>query len=279
VPDFIYTIPHVRLAIYFSLFAVGAIFFGLLIVKPVFRLLFGSGPEFNQNLNFGTAAFSLFYGLLLGQLTVSVSQNVETINGAIRAEASSLGILYSDMNSYREPTKSDMQAMLRDYVLFTIYRDWPAHRTGRFLDGGQNRASAMGERLNEFAPETEREAIVHAIVIERFGQFSDARQQRLAGVTPAIPTVLWYAVAVGAGITILILVLMKMPPHQQFLVGGISAFFLGVILLVLLTLDQPLRGDFGLEPGPLQQLWERQMRWDEGIPVGFEEDPEDSQDG
>ena len=40
------------------------------------------------------------------------------------------------MTSYPEPIRSEMTAMLRDYLLFTVYRDWPAHREGDFLNGG-----------------------------------------------------------------------------------------------------------------------------------------------
>ena len=50
---------------------------------------------------------------------------------------------------------------------------------------------------------------------------------------------------------------------RQFVLGTITAFFLGVILFVIVALDDPLRGESGLDPGPLQVLWERQMIWDE----------------
>jgi hypothetical protein len=31
------------------------------------------------------------------------------------------------------------------------------------------------------------------------------------------------------------------------------------------TLDRPLRGESGLDPGPFDLLWERSMVWDEPI--------------
>jgi hypothetical protein len=77
--------------------------------------------------------------------------------------------------------------------------------------------------------------------------------------------VLWYAVLVGAGINILLLVMLRMRPVQQFFLGTITAFFLGVILFVIITLDRPLRGESGLAPGPLEILWERSMVWDEPL--------------
>ena len=153
-PEFVYDIPLRSLAIYLALIAVAAMLVGLLIVKPILRLLLGAPPDLNESIGYGTAGFSLFYGLLLGLLTVSAYQNNERVKQAILAEASALGALYADMGSYPEPIRSEMKAMMRDYVLFTVHRDWEAHRQGEFLNGGSNRTNAMRQRLARFEPAT-----------------------------------------------------------------------------------------------------------------------------
>jgi hypothetical protein len=259
-PEIVHHIPQAQLAILFILISIGAVVVGLLIVKPFFRILFGTGPDFNQNLGFSAAGFHLFYGLLLGLLTVSAYQNSENVRKAIQSEALALASLYSDMDSYPEPVRSDIKTMLRDYVLFTIHRDWPAHRDGEFLNGGSNRASAMRLELAGFNPQTEGEAILHDGVMSELRAFNDARQQRIAGVITEIPNVLWYAVLFGAGINVLLLCLLKMRLHTHFMVGAITSIFLGVILFVIVSLDAPLRGVAGLDPTPLELLWEREMK-------------------
>lgn len=190
-PDFIHDIPLATLAAWFSLVAVGAIVVGLLVIKPILRVLIGGGPDLNESLSYGTASFSLFYGLLLGLLTVSAYQNNDRIAQAILNEATSLSALYADMNVYPEPMRSEMRTMLRDYTLFTIHKDWPAHRQGSYLDGGENRSNAMRQKLASFEPETRGQEIVHAQVLGSFQQFVEARQQRLVGVYMKIPDVLW----------------------------------------------------------------------------------------
>jgi hypothetical protein len=262
-PEFVYDIPLKSLAVYFALITVGAMFVGILVVKPILRLLIGSGSELNDSIAYGTSGFNLFYGLLLGLLTVSAYQNNERIKEAILNEASALSGLYSDMNSYPEPIRSEMKGYLRDYVLFTIHKDWDAHRQGEFLNGGFNRANAMRQRLAGFEPETTGQEVLHAQVLGAFENFSTARQRRLTGVITEIPNVLWYAVLVGAAINILLFVILRMPPVRQFVLGTITAFFLGMILFVIVALDEPLRGESGLDPEPLQVLWERVMIWDE----------------
>ena len=264
-PDFIYSLSTFSLSIYFGLLAVAAVLVGIFIVKPILRLLIGTGPEFNQSISYATSGFSLFYGLLLGLLTVAAYQNSERVKAGVMAEATTLGSLYADMNAYPEPLRSDMKSMLRDYVLFTIYKDWPAHREGVVLDGGFNRAGAMRQRLASFEPQTRGQEVLHAEVISAFQDFSAARQRRLTGTITEIPPVLWYAVFVGAAINLLLLVLLRIRLVQQFALGTLTMFFLGVILVVIVTLDRPLKGEAALQPEPLKLLWDRAMVWDEPL--------------
>jgi len=264
-PEIFYDIPLRELAIIFSVLAVAAAVVGLVVVKPALRILFGTGPEFNQNVSFGGSAFNLFYGLLLGLLTVAAYQNNQRVAQAIEAEASRLGSIYSDLDTYPEPVRSEAKALIRDYTLFTIHRDWEAHRKGEFLDGGAHRADAIRTTLAGFEPGTSGQIILHETVIGALQDFSEARQQRTLGVSTEIPDVLWYAVLVGAVLSVTLLVMLRMRLHQHLLLASLSAFYLGVILYVIVVLDDPLRGEAGLDPGPFVQLWERQMIWDDEV--------------
>lgn len=80
-----------------------------------------------------------------------------------------------------------------------------------------------------------------------------------------IPDVLWYAVLVGALINLVLLVMLRMRPVMQFVLGSITAFFLAVILFVIVSLDDSLRGNNGLGPDPFRLLWDRTMVWDEPL--------------
>ncbi len=265
-PPFVHDIEPTDLAVLFAAVFVGSMILGILLVKPILRLFVGRGdPTINQSIGSATATFSLFYALLAGLLTVAAYQNRERIQQHILAEANSVGVLYATMQAYPEPTRSEVQAMLRDYVLFTIHRDWEAHRTGDYLNGGTNRADALSAKLAGFVPDTPAMQAVHAETLRAMGGFMTARQNRLSGTNTGIPPVLWYAVLAGAVLNLLIIALLRMRPIAHILLGTISAFYLGVVLFVITILDDPLRGTAGLEPVAFERLWERQMRWDEQL--------------
>lgn len=264
-PEFIYDVPTETLAIWFAALAIGAVLIGIFVVKPVLRLLLGTGPDFNASISFATSGFSLFYGLLLGLLTVAAYQNGERVRESMMVEATTFGSIYAQMDSYPEPFRSDVKELMRDYVAYTIYKEWPAHRVGRILNGGYNRAAAIRRMLATFEPRTTGQRIVHAEVVAAYRDFAAARQQRLAGVLTKIPDILWYAVLTGALVSVLLLTLLKIPVLQHVVLGSITAFFLGVILFVITTLDRPLRGEAGLDPEPMILLWDRSMTWDDSF--------------
>lgn len=149
-------------------------------------------------------------------------------------------------------------------MLFTIHKDWPAHRTGEVLNGGANRVDAMRLRLAGFEPEGAGQEIFHAETVATFSTFAEARQQRLNGVITRIPDVLLQAVLVGAALNLIIIILLRIRVVAHLVLGTISAFFLGVMIFVIAFLDDPLRGEAGPDPDPFQLLWDRQMAWDEG---------------
>jgi hypothetical protein len=261
--DFVYSIPRETLAFYFSAGAAIVVLFGLIFLKPFLRLLVGGDGTTNETIGIATSGFSLFYGLLLGLLTVAAHENRERIQLSILNEASSVGSIYSTVAAYPEPYRSDLKELLRDYVQFTIHRDWPSHKQGKVAQGGNNRVQAFGLWLARFEPKTTSQEIIHQAAVTAFQELKAARQMRLNGVSTRIPAVLWYAVGVGAVVSVLLLLMMRARPVMHFVLGTISAFFLGVILFVIVSLDAPLQGDDGLSAEPYQRLWDQQMVWDE----------------
>jgi hypothetical protein len=271
-PDFLYEMPARDLARLCILVTVGATWFGILFVKPLLRLLVGGEANVNGAIGYVTSVFSLFYGLLVGLLAVAAYQNLEDVRHSAFREAAGLATLYDGVDSYPDALRVEFQSLLRDYVLFSIHKDWPAHRAGEMLNGGGNRVDVMRQRLATFAPEGAAQEIVHREVFGLFHDFSVARQERLSGVLTRIPNVLWYAVGAGAAVNIVLLVMLRIRPLPHLVLGGLASFFLGVMLFLVISLDDPLRGVSGLDPEALELLWESRMTFDEpqtfGPPAG-----------
>lgn len=261
--EFLFDLPVLELAKLCVGVTVGVTWLGIVLIKPILRLLVGGEANVNGAIGYVTSVFSLFYGLLVGLLAVAAYQNADEIERSAFREAAGVATLYEGLDSYPEPFRSDAQAMLRDYVLYVVHKGWPAHGDGAILAGGANRVSALRRRLAGFEPASSAQEIVHREMFSAFQDFTVARQARLAGVLTRIPDVLWYAVAAGAAVNIVLLIMLKVRMVPHLVLSGLASFFLGVMLFVIIALDDPLRGEAGLQPEALRLLWETRMVFDE----------------
>ena len=119
--------------------------------------------------------------LLLGLLSLAAYQNAEKINGFVEQEAASLGLLYRSSSSYPDPFRTDLQALARDYALYVIHKDWPAHEQGEILQGGAARLGVIRETLMSFEPATVNQEILQDHTLGIFNDLVLARVQRLSG--------------------------------------------------------------------------------------------------
>jgi hypothetical protein len=51
---------------------------------------------------------------------------------------------------------------------------------------------------------------------------------------------------------------------SQFLLGGVTALFLGFLVFLIYSLDHPLRaGAISVSPDAFKAVWDQIMKWDE----------------
>jgi NMT1-like family len=89
-------------------------------------------------------------------------------------------------------------ALLRDYTLYVINKDWPAHQQRLVPMGGENGLLAFSRQLLSFQPQSKTQEIAQQANVQELARLMSAREQRLSGVSTSIPGTLWYAVWIGA---------------------------------------------------------------------------------
>lgn len=201
--------------------------------------------------------------MLLGLLTVETFESSKGLGNTIDLEASNLSTLYSAADGYPDPIRSELKGQLRDYARYVIDKDWPAHRRGVVLEGGEHRLEAIRRTVLTFEPATRTQEILQGEVQRYLDAMGVARQQRLSAVTAAIPGVLWYFLLVGALLNVAFLWMLHMNRVSQLLHGGILALFLGIMIFLIYSLDHPLQGAVSVPPEAFQTVYDQAMKWDE----------------
>ena len=252
-----------ELALVICSFFIGVTWLGILVVHPLMRRILHRKQPSNELVIHIAGSFGLIYAVLLGLLTVATFQNTKDLQDDIGREASSLSTIYHSADGYPEPLRSEVKAELRDYTHYIIDKDWPAHRRGIVPMGGEHRLKVIRSTLMSFEPATKTQEMLHNELLRYLDSMMVSREQRLATVTAAIPPVLWYVVVIGAFLTIAFLWMLHMELMPQIMLGGVTAFFLGIMIFLIYAMDHPLRGAVSVPPDAFRSVYDLVMKWDE----------------
>jgi hypothetical protein len=228
---------------------VGAIF-----VRPFFRLLVRSQPDLNSVLGNVVSMYGIFYGILMGLLAVSAYQNKATVEKSIMAEGTAVFALFRNVTAYPQEARLPLQESLRDYTQFVIDIEWPQKRVGQLAEGGRPIIDRMQQQITAFEPKTSGQYILHAETTRQFYEFLEFRAERLYNATAGIPGIMWFVVLLGAFLSIVLVWLFTMSLVGQLFLGGLLSFFIGIMVSLIMILDRPLRGEFGISPEVFELL-------------------------
>jgi len=193
----IYDIPTWQLGLIFALLFVGITWIGILFVSPFLKLWLKGQEGINDIVGYALSGFGVFYGLLLGLLSVATYQNSTDVSSTVSKEAASLAALYRDVSSYPEPVRTELTGKIRAYTEFVINQAWPAQRKGEIHQGGVQMMDEFQKVMTGFEPVTKGQEILHAEALRQYNDMILLRRQRLQSIATGIPGVMWYVVGVG----------------------------------------------------------------------------------
>jgi hypothetical protein len=192
--------------------------------------------------------FFVLFGLLLGLVAVATYRNFSSVSDTVDKEASIVAALYRDFGAYPEPIRDRLRASLREYTRRTIEEDWPLQRRGIVPHGGTERITELSELLFAFEPSTSGQQILDTEALHQFNRVVEMRRSRLANVPLGLSSVLWWVVAFGALLNIILIWLQDMEIHVHFILGGVLASILALVIFLIAALDNPFRGEVSIGP-------------------------------
>jgi hypothetical protein len=82
---------------------------------------------------------------------------------------------------------------------------------------------------------------------------------RIYSVTAGIPVIMWYTVAVGALLNMVLIWLFDLRLGTHLLLGGLISFFTGTTISLIVLMDNPLRGEVGVSPQAFERIYQQMM--------------------
>jgi len=213
--------------------------------------------EMNNDIIFFASAISVFYSLTVGLIAVGVWSAYGAVEDIISAEATSIGCFYRDISEYPDPVRGQLQSQVRGYTEFIINQSWPIQARGEIPDDATRRLTDLQKELMRFEPTTTGQQLLHAEALHQFNELAGLRRKRLHAIGSGLPSVMWSVVLVGAVLTIGVTYLLQIERVVQLVLTGFFAMFIGLVVFVIASLDQPLSGPLAIDSHPYQLVLDR----------------------
>jgi Protein of unknown function (DUF4239) len=134
------------------------------------------------------------------------------------------------------------------------------HQFGGGSSGGSERIGSLFQVLSAFEPTKKSEEIFYAEALREFNHLVEIRRDRLANVLVGLPPVIWWVVAFGAAMNIILIWLQDMEIHVHLILGAILASILGAVIFLIAMLDNPFRGGIGFGPDSISLVYETLLK-------------------
>jgi len=256
----IYDYPSWIIGPLFVAVFVAVTWIGILLTRRTVHSWLHRDKRANKMVGDALANFFVLFGILLGLLAVATYQNYATVGDIVDKEASSLSALYRDVSAYPQPIRSQLQDGLREYTFYTIGEGWDDQRRGIVPTGGSKLITSVLHLLLTFNPSTEREKIIHAETLRQYNTKVELGRARLSNVSTGLPAVLWWVVAFGALMNIILIWMQDMEIHVHLILGAVLASILGAVIFLIAELDNPFRGEVSIGPESIARVYENVMK-------------------
>ena len=274
----LYDLPLEALCALVAIVFVGVYWVGTVALRPVFRSLARSNGRDNEIVGSVLSSFGVLYGLLMSLITVAAYQNMNDVRSKVEAEADSMLSLYRYVGQYPSPFQQELREDLRGYCRRIIDDEWPLLRKGQHPRGAGSHLEPIVLQLISLTDPSEQEKYIQQLSVQHFEEMANLGLQRRNAAETAIPTVMWYVVFVGTLINFGLLWSFDMRFLTQLFLGGLVAFFLGSLILLIAVLERPYRSrQFGISPIAFELthsiMMEEAMEPDPNAPTLYPREP------
>ena len=233
--------PAIPTSIVVGLVFAGVVALGIVAAKRTLGpRLHGEGS--NRVAEWLLPVFSSFYGILLGLLAVGSYENINSVGDVVANESSAISVLYWNFEGFPQPIRGELQQDLRAYAQELVDHSYPEQVHGQRPTGERTLVRTLFVTVASFAPASAREQELQGEALRQLSALQDARSARLSSIDIGIPTVLWWIVGLGAGITLAMVCLLDFPMTKHLVFGGVLAFFIGAMISVIAAMDNPFSG-------------------------------------
>ncbi len=151
-----------------------------------------------------------------------------------------------------------MPAMRRDIVSYAdavVHIEWPAQTVGRAVTESEPHMTHLTLTALHLRPGNIADGDLHTLLLGDLGRLGAARRERLFAARTPIPGILWFVLVAGGSLTVAFASFLGAPSLRMHLtMSSLLAVSGALVLLAIVALSNPFRGDLRISPEPFEQV-------------------------
>jgi hypothetical protein len=220
--------------------------------------------EFRRRHNDAAAAiFSIIgvtFAVLLAFVAMLAWEGFNKAKAASHAEAALVLEVYNVSLGFAEPRRGRLRDDILGYLAAVTQIEWPAQAEGRTVDRGTGYLESLNRIATDRSPAAARadRPEPRDMLAQSLYRLWQARAERLLAAETTIPAVIWIVTILGGALTIAFGSFLGVPSLAMHLaMSAILAVAGTLVLILIIALSNPFRGDFRVSTQPFDQVMAR----------------------
>ena len=191
----------------------------------------------NDVAGFLFSAVGVLYAVVLGFVVVVVWQKYDNAVANVESEVDAVANIYHVVDAYPTTLREQIRAGLHAYAETVARIEWPAmNRDQAVPELGSKQLENVAYAIDTFSPRNFKEFAAQQAAIATEQRLLDARRSRLIESVPAVPSILWFALIVGALSMVAFCYIFGVENRSAQLV--MTAILVGLIGMLFVVIDE-----------------------------------------
>jgi uncharacterized membrane protein YdcZ (DUF606 family) len=205
------------------------------------------------------SAVGVLYAVVLGFVVVVVWQKYDVTVSNVENEVNAVADVYHVVDGFPGPQRSEIRSDLRQYVETVTHVEWPAMAQKQPISAvGVELLDDVFYRVDSFSPSNPRGLAALQSAMSAVQRLVDARRSRLIESVPAVPSVLWFALVVGALAMVFFCYIFGVENRPaQLMMTAILVGLIGILFVVIGAFSTPFAGSVRISPDGWLYLQQR----------------------
>jgi hypothetical protein len=255
-PDMVYQYPIWAV----GLLLVGAAIFGAVMLELCARRLLPIELRRRHN-DVAAAIFSIIgvtYAVLLAFVAMLAWEGFNKAKAASYAEAALIGDVYNLSAGFGDPEMSSIRSEIRGYARHVVTVEWPEQAEGRTVDQDSGYLDGLNKVALGMRSSDQADSDLHLLLLQTVERLWDAREGRLLAAESTIPDIVWFVVIAGGALTVAFGSFLGAPSlRMQLAMSAVLAASGALVLILIIALSNPFRGDFRVSTAPFERILSR----------------------